>query len=290
MRIADSLRTGSTSFSFEFLPPKTDEAMQSLEQTVAALRPLQPTFVSVTYGAGGSTRERTLELAVRIKREMGIEAMAHLTCVGHSRSELRGILKGLKDGGVENIMAIRGDPPAGEERFQPAADGLSYGSELIAFIHDEGFDFCVGGGAYPEGHVESPDRHVDISHLLLKAQAGAAFFITQLFFDNALYFYFAKRAQDAGITVPIIAGIMPITNAEQIRRFTQRCGATIPARLSNALDRCETPEEVRELGIAWATDQCEELLARGVPGIHFYTLNRSLSTRRILRNLGRGVD
>jgi methylenetetrahydrofolate reductase (NADPH) len=290
MRIADYLTTGARSFSFEFFPPKTDEESAALEQTVATLRPLAPTFVSVTYGAGGSTRGRTLELASRIKQDTGIETMAHLTCVGHSHTELRAILEELHASGVENVMALRGDPPAGEARFQPVHGGFSYGSELIAFIRAQGLDFSVGGAAYPEGHVESPDRHVDLGYLRKKVSAGASFFVTQLFFDNALYFDFIQRARRAGITAPIIAGIMPITNADQIRRFTRRCGATIPARLSNALDRCETPQDVRELGIAWATDQCRELLERGAPGIHFYTLNRSLATRRIMRALGQAPD
>ena len=290
MRIADRLTQGVRSFSFEFFPPKTDDELTALEQTVATLRPLAPTFVSVTYGAGGSTRGRTLELASRIKHDTGIEAMAHLTCVGHSRDELRSILDGLRDAGVENIMALRGDPPAGQAAFRPAADGFSYGSELIAFICEQGLDFSIGGAAYPEGHIESPDRHVDLRYLQAKVAAGASFFITQLFFENALYFDFVERAKQAGISTPIIAGIMPITNAEQIRRFTRRCGATIPARLSNALDRCQNPQEVRDLGVAWATDQCLELLDRGAPGIHFYTLNRSLATRKIMRALGKAPD
>ena len=290
MRIADQLKEGLHSFSFEFSSPKTDDEATALEQTVATLRPLAPTFVSVTYGAAGSTRGRTIELAGRIKRDTGIEAMAHLTCVGHTRDELRSILGVLRDAGVENIMALRGDPPAGEAGFRPTADGLSYGSELIAFIREQGGDFSIGGAAYPEGHIESPNRHVDIGYLRAKAAAGASFFITQLFFENALYFDFVERARQAGISAPIIAGIMPITNAEQIRRFTRRCGATIPARLSNALDRCETPQEVRDLGVDWATDQCLELLDRGAPGIHFYTLNHSLATRKIMRALGKAPD
>ncbi|MGI8550816.1 MAG: methylenetetrahydrofolate reductase [NAD(P)H] [Dehalococcoidia bacterium] len=287
MRIGDFLKTGTPSFSFEFFPPKTDEELLTLEQTVAALRPLAPNFVSVTYGAGGSTRSRTLELASRIKNDTGIEAMAHLTCVGHSREELREILLRLQEAGVENIMALRGDPPAGQEGFQTASDGLSHGTDLIGFIGEQGFDFCVGGAAYPEGHIESGDARDDLAYLAQKVESGACFFITQIFFDNAFYFDFTERARRAGIRAPIIAGIMPITNADQIRRFTQRCGATIPARLSNALDRCQTAREVRELGVSWAVQQCQDLLERGAPGIHFYTLNRSLATRRIMQAIGR---
>ena len=291
MRIADRLNAGVPTFSFEFFPPKTDEARETLERTIAALRPLAPAFVSVTYGAGGTTRERTLELAVKIKQETGIEAMAHLTCVGHSRAELRAILRRLHEAGIENIMALRGDPPAGQAAFHPAPDGLCFGSELIAFIRDEGridgFDFCVGGAAYPEGHVESTGRYADISYLARKDELGAAFFVTQLFFDNAFYFDFVERARQAGVTAPILAGIMPITNADQIQRFTRQCGATIPNRLARALEDCEGPREVRDLGVAWATEQCRDLLDRGAPGIHFYTLNRSNATQHVLANLGR---
>lgn len=287
MRIADYLAAQQTSFSFEFFPPKTAAAAAALEQTIAELRSLSPAFVSVTYGAGGSTRGRTLELASRIKGEMGIEAMAHLTCAGHTREEIREILAALHVAGIENIMALRGDPSSGEEQFKAIEGGFRYGSELIGFIHASQLGFCIGGAAYPEGHVESPDRYVDLRYLLQKQERGASFFITQLFFDNAFYFHFLEQARRAGVSVPILAGIMPIENAEQIRRFTQRCGATIPDRLSNALDRCEGPDEVRRLGIDWATDQSEELLAQGVPGIHFYTLNHSRATREILQALGR---
>jgi methylenetetrahydrofolate reductase (NADPH) len=259
--------------------------MASLEQTIAQLEPLEPDFVSVTYGAGGSTRGRTLEIARRIKDNTRIEAMAHLTCVGHSQGEIAEILGSLSDAGIENIMALRGDPPAGEERFVACEGGFSHGSELIDFIAGSEAQFCVGGAAYPEGHIETPNRHDDLGYLLEKQQRGAAFFVTQLFFENACFFHFLDRARRAGVKVPVIAGIMPIENAEQIRRFTQRCGATIPARLSNALDRCVSPEEVHQLGVDWAVDQCQELLAEGVAGLHFYTLNRSSSTREIITAL-----
>jgi methylenetetrahydrofolate reductase (NADPH) len=283
VRIAERLATGQPSFSFEFFPPRTDEAAAALETTILELRPLEPTFVSVTYGAGGSTRSRTIELASRIKQESGIEAMAHLTCAGHNRAELAAILDRLHGAGIENIMALRGDPPAGDQQFQRATDGFGYGSELIQFIRASGHGFCIGGAAYPEGHVESPDRHVDLRYLLEKERNGASFFVTQLFFDNAVYFHFLERAREIGVGLPILAGIMPIENADQIRRFSSRCGATIPARLSTALDRCSDSEAVRKLGVSWATDQCLELLDRGAPGIHFYTLNRSASTHEILR-------
>jgi methylenetetrahydrofolate reductase (NADPH) len=282
LRIAERLAEPRPTFSFEFFPPRTAAAAEALEAAIGELSVLCPDFVSITYGAGGSTRDRTVELASRIKRELGIEAMAHLTCVGHGRSDLRAIVEALQAAGIENIMALRGDPPAGAGAFEPPPDGFSHGSELIGFIRDAALGFCLGGAAYPEGHLESPDRHVDLRYLLEKQRNGASFFVTQLFFENAVYFDFVERARAAGVTAPILAGIMPLENADQIRRFCQRCGATIPIRLAVALERCADDVEVRALGVAWATDQCRELLMRGAAGIHFYTLNRSRATREIL--------
>jgi methylenetetrahydrofolate reductase (NADPH) len=287
LKIADRLALGDPTYSFEFFPPRTAAAAAALEATIADLGALRPDFVSVTYGAGGSTRERTIELAGRIKREAGIETMAHLTCVGHGRAELPPILERLQAGGIENIMALRGDPPAGAEQFEAAPDGLSHGSELIGFIRETAPAFCVGGAAYPEGHLESPDRHVDLDYLLEKQRRGAAFFVTQLFFENAVYFDLLAKARGKGVTVPILAGIMPIENAEQVHRFCERCGATIPARLALALARCGDDADVRALGVAWAADQCRELLARGAAGIHIYTLKRSRATREILAAIRR---
>ncbi len=287
MRIADALAAYQPSLSFEIYPPRTESGDAALKGTIAELAALQPAFISVTYGAGGSTQARTLELAARIKREAGIEAMAHLTCVGHTRAELHETLSQLQAAGIENIMAIRGDPPGGEGHFHATEGGLGQGSELIAFIGAVGFQFCVGAAAYPEGHIESPDRHIDLRYLLEKQQCGASFFITQLFFDNALYFHFTERARRMGVTAPILAGIMPVHDAEQVRRFARRCGATIPARLSLALDRCADAGDVRRVGVEWAADQCAELLAEGVPGLHFYTLNHSTAVREILGALGR---
>jgi len=287
LRIADRLTEPGPTFSFEFFPPRTAAAGEALEAAIGDLRALQPDFVSVTYGAGGSTRDRTIELASRIKRETGIEAMAHLTCVGHGRSDLGAILEVFQTAGIENIMALRGDPPSGAEHFEAAPDGLSHGSELIGFIRDSALGFCIGGAGYPEGHLESPDRDVDVHYLLEKQRNGASFFVTQLFFENAVYFDFVARARAVGVTAPILAGIMPIENADQIRRFCRRCGATIPTRLALALERCGDDADMRALGIAWATEQCGELLARGAPGLHFYTLNRSRATREILEALHR---
>ncbi len=281
-RIADLLRAGGPLFSFEFFPPRTEAAARTLARTVAELAPLNPAFVSVTYGAGGSTRALTLETVSRLSAETGITVMAHLTCVGHDRAELRRILADLRRAGVRNLMALRGDPPRGETTFVPPTDGFAHADELIRFIRAEGFDFCIGAACYPEGHLESEDRAQDLAYVQGKVAAGAEFLITQLFFDNAFYFDFLRRARAVGVTVPIIPGIMPITDVAQVQRITRLCGATIPTRLQLQLERCETADEVFQVGLRWALAQFRDLLAGGAPGIHFYTLNRSSATRRIL--------
>lgn len=284
MRIADCLTAGRHSFSFEFYPPKTPKGVRSLFQTIANLRPLEPSFVSVTYGAGGSMRDLTIGLVERIKRETGIEAMAHLTCVGSGRDEMRTILARLAEAGVENVLALRGDPPKGDAAFVPAEDGFAYASELVRFIRDE-FDFCLGGACYPEGHVECADRAADLRNLKTKVDAGVDFLVTQLFFDNQHYFGFVETARAAGIDVPIVPGIMPITNLAQIDRLTAMCGASFPAALRARLEACEDEAAVVQAGIDYATAQCRNLLERGAPGVHFYTLNTSLSTVAIMQNL-----
>lgn len=286
MKIRNRLNPSNPCFSFEFFPPKTDEGTANLLRTLEELAPLEPGFVSVTYGAGGSTRDRTIELVTRIKQTSGIEAMAHLTCVGHSREELHDVLRKLKEAKVENVLPLRGDPPQGQKEFVPTPGGFRYASELVNFIREEDFNFCLGGACYPEGHVETASRDDDLRHLKAKVDAGLDFLITQLFFDNAFYFDFVERARRAGINVPIVPGIMPITNYEQVQRFTRMCGATVPMRLGLQLERVkDQPESLVQLGVAHATVQCMELLARGVPGIHFYTLNKSPATRMIVSAL-----
>jgi methylenetetrahydrofolate reductase (NADPH) len=284
MRIKDLLADGRPSFSFEFFPPKTPAAVEALFGTIADLQPLAPTFVSVTYGAGGSTRELTIDLVARIKQETGLLPMAHLTCVGHGRAEIAATLDRLAEAGVENIMALRGDPPRGSTSFERPADGFGYASELIAFIR-AGHDFCLGAACYPEGHIEAPSPADDLSNLLTKVAAGPDFLVTQLFFDNDAYFEFVGRARAAGVTLPIIPGIMPVTNIAQLERFTGLCGATIPPRLRAVLDACADEAAVVEAGIAYAIDQCRGLLAGGAPGIHFYTINKSRSTVAIMEAL-----
>jgi methylenetetrahydrofolate reductase (NADPH) len=292
LRISDLLRfareRGEPVFSFEFFPPKTDDGVKQLFETVEALRPLAPTFVSVTYGAGGSTRQRTLELVKRLRRDTGIETMAHMTCVGSSRDEIAAVLDEVADAGVQNVLALRGDPPRGESTFTPHPDGFRYASELVEFIRSrpDRWPFCVGGAAYPEGHVETRDLAQDLRHLKVKVEAGADFLVTQLFFENVYYDRFVERARAAGIAVPIVPGIMPFTNVEQVERFTAMCGASIPPPLRAAMEVRRTDSDAaRDLGVAYATLQCADLLRRGAPGVHFYTLNRSTSTRAILAAL-----
>ncbi|MCG3126395.1 MAG: 5,10-methylenetetrahydrofolate reductase [Phycisphaerae bacterium] len=282
MRIRELLSCGRPSISFEFFPPKNGGGFDQLRSTIAALAVLHPTFVSVTYGAGGSTRDRTIDLVTHLRRDYGIEAMAHLTCVGASRDELRGVLERLAAAEVENVLALRGDPPQGQAEFRPHAAGFAHANELAAFIR-AGFNFCVGGACYPEKHVEAVSLEDDLARLKDKVKAGCEFLISQLFFDNQRFFDFVARARALGIGVPIIPGIMPITNVAQVERFTQMCGASIPEPLLGELRmRSDDPQAVLSLGVAHATAQCLELLQRGAPGIHFYTLNRSPATRTIL--------
>lgn len=285
MQISDCFQKSKPVFSFEFFPPKTEAGIEKLYATIDHLAELSPDFVSVTYGAGGSSRSTSVQVSAHIKNKIGLESMAHLTCVGHGRTEIAEILNQLHGVGVENILALRGDPPKGDDSFKPAEDGFSHASELTDFIRETG-KFCIGGACYPERHPESPDMDSDLRHLNTKVTAGASFLVTQLFFDNAAYFSFVERARSLGITVPIVPGIMPVTNVNQVERFTSMCGATIPQDLLKRLDRVREDEQaVMATGIEWATHQCRELLSKGAPGIHFYTLNKSLATRVVLLSL-----
>src|ERR671920_1036402 len=285
MRIADLLERQRPVFSFEFFPPKTDEGESTLKSTLDVLKDDQPDYVSVTYGAGGATRNRTVEITKSIKSDFGIEAMAHLSCVGEPRDRLIELLEEIEAAGIQNVLALRGDPPRGETEWRPHPGGLSFSVELIRLIRER-FGFCVGAAGFPEVHLDAPDRASDLRYARQKVEAGAEFLITQLFFDNEHYFEYVEDARAAGIDVPIVPGIMPITNYGQIRRFTDMCGATIPENLERQLDgRADDPEAVAELGVAYATLQCSDLLARGAPGVHFYTLNRSPATRAILAAL-----
>jgi methylenetetrahydrofolate reductase (NADPH) len=272
-------------FSFEFFPPKTEEGERNLRAALEALQPLEPDFASVTYGAGGSSRDRTIAVTKWLKQELGVEAMAHLSCVGASSDELRSTLDEIAATGVENVLALRGDPPRGQAEWRPHPDGLKYSTELIELIRSR-YPFSVGAACFPEVHPDARDMASDLHYLRAKVQAGASFLITQLFFDTELYFRFVEEARAVGIEVPIIPGIMPITGFRQIQTITGMCGACIPDALLEQLEaRAGDPEAVAELGVSYATLQCAELLARGAPGIHFYTLNRSPATRAILSAL-----
>ncbi len=282
MRIAEKLKTRRPFFSFEFFPPRDDAAEANLFRAIETLKPLDPGFVSITYGAGGSTRTRTVDLAKRLRSDGGFDVMAHLTCVGATVDELRAVLRDLRVGGIENIMALRGDPPRGSATFVPVENGLHHASDLIELLKSE-FPFCVGAACYPEKHPEAASLDADLQALCAKVRAGAEFFVTQLFFDNARYVAFVEQARRWGITAPILPGIMPITNYEQIDRFTKQCGAAIPPSLRAELEaRKDDPKAIVDLGVAYMTLQVADLLARGAPGVHFYTLNRSPATHAVV--------
>ena len=285
MRITEILQKNRPIFSLEFFPPKTHDEVTQLFQTLRDVKKLRPGFISVTYGAGGGTRDRTLEIVKYAKREIGLESMAHLTCGGHSRNEIKSILEELVKSGIENVVALRGDPPKGEARFVPNPDGFAYASELTAFIR-RSYQLCIAVAGYPEGHIESADRETDWSYLQRKVNSGGDFIITQLFFDNRHFYDFEKRMREKGVNVPIIPGIIPITDYSQILRITRFCGATIPERLMRDLERIQgEPEAVHSYGVDYATEQCLDLLAYSVPGIHFYTLNKSRATQEIIGRL-----
>jgi methylenetetrahydrofolate reductase (NADPH) len=285
MRIDDMLASDGPVFSVEFFPPKTPEGVEGLFETVEALKPLEPDFVSVTYGAGGATREGTVEIATRIKREHGLEAMAHLSCVGETREGLIEILGRFEAAGIENVLALRGDPPRGEAEFRAPEGGLSSAAELAAFI-SERYGFSIGGACFPEVHPEAPSLEADLAYLKTKVAAGARFLITQLFFDNRVYFSFLDAARDAGIEVPIIPGVIPIASYAQVTRICDLCDASIPVELSAAMEALGGDAEAETLlGVAYAAQQCEELLAGGAPGVHFYALNRAPGTRAVLSSL-----
>jgi len=283
MRISQMHGRGRPVFSFEFFPTKTDAGARKLMATVADLqRAHAPDFVSVTYGAGGSTQGRTLELVTRIQKDLGITAMAHMTCAGSTVEEISKVVDELSSSGIENILALRGDPPVGEEGFVATEGGFAHATELIEWLRAN-HELGVGAACYPEGHVESKNPQEDLHWTKVKVDKGAQFLVTQLFFDSTDYFAFVDRARDADITVPIVPGIMPIANVAQIERFTKMCGASIPEELIDRLHSVQDdPAFVMAIGIEHAIKQCRELLAGGAPGLHFYTLNKSFATRSIL--------
>jgi methylenetetrahydrofolate reductase (NADPH) len=285
MRIDELLERQRPVFSVEFFPPKTDGGVADLFEAVEALEPLRPDYVSVTYGAGGATRDGTVEIAERIRSEHGIEVMAHLSCVGETRAGLTEILDRFAAIGIENVLALRGDPPRGATEFVPPDDGLSSAAELTGFI-TAGHPFTIGGACFPEVHPEADDLASDLAYLRTKVDAGASFLITQLFFDNRSYFDFVAAARAIGIGVPIIPGVIPITSFGQVARICDLCDASIPTELAEAMGALGGDAEAEALlGVAFAAQQCEELLAAGAPGIHFYALNRAPGTRAVLAAL-----
>ena len=285
MRIKEILDSKRT-ISCEFFPPKTDDGMDAVFRAVDRLQPFNPDFVSVTYGAGGSTRGFTEEIVTKIKSEARLEVMAHQTCVGQTQEEVHESLARLEAAGIENVIALRGDLPQGDNAGAPAKSGFRHASDLIGHIRGN-FDFGVAAACYPEGHTESVDLDADMEHTKLRVSQGADFLITQLFYDNNHYFDFVERAQKSGISVPILPGVLPILTTSQVRRFTTLCGAKIPEELDKQLDKLgEDDDAVRDLGVEHATRQVRELWDAGVPGVHFYVLNRSYSVSKILANLG----
>jgi methylenetetrahydrofolate reductase (NADPH) len=292
MHIQDIFRTHATTFSFEFFPPKSDEAAEELFTTIAELQALQPSFVSVTYGAGGSTRERTHDLVLRIGRETRLTAVSHLTCVCHQRDELADILDRYAAAGVENILALSGDLPRDRANYDRSADAFRYAEELVRFIRSRPHvpdprGFGIGVAGFPEGHPGTPNRLKEMDYLKRKVDAGADYICTQLFFDNRDFYDFRERCELAGIRVPIVAGIMPIgSKASMVRMAELALGTRFPAALLRAVGRCGDDEAVARVSVHWATEQCRDLLDNGVRGIHFYTLNRSDATRQIYLNLG----
>jgi methylenetetrahydrofolate reductase (NADPH) len=284
--IAALLAQGRPLRSVEFFPPKDDAGVAALRQTAAALQGISPDFVSVTYGAGGSTRERTAQVSGLLKQEMGFTVMPHLTCVGHSRAELEQIADRIHLDGFRNIMTLRGDPPKGAAEFTRSADGLLHANELVVLLKARHADFCLGVAGYPEKHPEAPSAESDLAHLRRKVDAGAAFVTTQLFFDNDAYYRFVDRCRAGGIAVPIVPGIMPVLSLKQIQRFTTMCGASLPEKLVRRLEAAgDHPEVAEAIGIDWALGQIRDLLARGAPGYHLYILNRAKSALALAAGL-----
>jgi methylenetetrahydrofolate reductase (NADPH) len=287
MHIRDILTKRQPCFSFEFFPPRTRDGAEQLYASMVDLAPLQPAYVSVTYGAGGSTRELTHGLLIRIQEHTGLTVVSHMTCVGATREEIGEILADYQAHGILNIMALRGDPPKGETAFRQPDGGFAHAAELVAFIKRSFPQMGVGVAGFPEGHPETPNRLLEMDYLKAKADAGADYICTQLFFDNRDFYDFCERCEIAGITIPIIAGIMPVTSLKGMRRMAELAlGARFPARLTKSLVRAKDDEYVERVGIHWATEQVRDLVDHGVRGVHFYTLNRSKATLRIYETLG----
>jgi methylenetetrahydrofolate reductase (NADPH) len=283
MRVDEIIANNRPTFSVEFFPPRTPEAEVTLFETASQLAELEPDFVSITYGAGGSTREGTVEITRALKEDLGLETMAHLSCVGETTEGLGSTLDKIAAAGIENVFALRGDPPRGENDFVQVDGGLGSAADLLAFIEGGPWDFALGGACFPEVHPEAPDLETDLAYLKQKVEAGASFLTTQLFFDNQVYFDFVAAARAVGIEVPILAGVIPVGSFAQTKRICELCEASIPAPLEAAFKAAgDDPAREFELGVAFAAQQCSELLIAGAPGIHFIALNRAPATRAVL--------
>ena len=283
--ITSALHQENPLFSVEFFPPKDDAGGRRMLETAEAIRPYKPNFVSITYGAGGGTRETTMRYARILQDEYHFEVMPHLTCVGHTVDELLEILEDFAKAGFRNVMALRGDPPQGEEVFKATEGGLSFGSDLVELIRNNFPDFGIGVGGYPEKHPEAEDKAIDLTNLKTKVDAGADFITTQLFFDNQVYFDFVKSCKDFGINIPVLPGLLPVLSLGQVRRFCKMCEASLPTSLEHKLTQAED-ENQPTVGAEWAASQINELLQEGAPGYHIYALNKPQSTLQILESLG----
>ena len=287
MLVKDILDKEKISFSFEFFPPKSEEGFDNLFANIKDLVPLKPSYVSVTYGAGGSTRDRTCDLVMRIRKETDLTVVSHLTCVGSSQEEVESILGNYSEAGINNILALRGDPPKDLDSNPDKVDGFRHAIDLVRFIKDKFPNMCIGVAGFPEGHPEMPNRLKEIDYLKAKVDAGADYIVTQLFFDNRDFYDFCERCLLAGITVPVVAGIMPITTRDGMTRMAElAAGARIPARLLKAVSRAQDDSYVEKVGVHWATEQVRDLVDNNVRGIHFYTLNTSNATLKMYESLG----
>lgn len=287
MKIIDLFRNKKPVISFEIFPPKMDTPLESIYSTLEQFKELNPDFISVTYGAGGSAKDRTIEIASKVKKDYGIEALAHFTCVGHTKEEIDSMLEKLKECGLENILALRGDPPANQPDFDFSKNVYRYANELIHHVRSKGDKFCIAAAAYVEGHVDCNRLRTDMENLKKKVDEGVDFLVTQLFFDNRLFYDFLDKAASQGITCPVTPGIMPIFKADQIKRITSLCGASLPAKLVLMMDKFQdNPEDMRKAGVEYAALQIRDLVENGVDGIHLLTMNRPKSTKEILENSG----
>ena len=287
MKVVEILQRNEFSVSFEFFPPKTAASSEALKHHIQQLLPLSPSFVSVTYGAGGTTQQLTKELVLQLQNESKLCIVSHLTCVGHSRDQLHQLLSEYRDAGIRNLMVLRGDPPKDSKEFIAPKDGFAYAADLLAYIKKHFPEFCCGVAGYPEGHPETPNRLQEMEYLKKKVDAGADYICTQLFFDNHAFYDFCERCEIAGIDLPILPGIMPVSSISGLKRMAELSGGSnFPAALLRSLQRADSEEGVRHAGIHWATEQVRDLIDHKVRGVHFYTLNQSQATIDIYKNLG----